>query len=157
MALTINVTNASSDQWTRSNWKCAAGISDTPGTVDDVVSTPSETLRKGSGFTKACAEMSMLEWIAQDALYISVGYTSDKDPSAVFAVRIGQNFQLFSMGKGVTFMYFKDGIWHDADQDSSQITWNFSKYVVTASPKLEHQEGAVDVLITDKLPNPKTP
>lgn len=147
--LKVTITNYSTAEWTRNNWVCETGTSGSLGSNDSILNTPSLSLEKDDGQTTACAEQIHLESISQDALWLQVGYIVNGGTDQ-FAVHLQQHFQEFSIGKGDTWQVFQNGVWVQKDEDSTPVTWTFDKYIVTATPTLQHQAASVEIIIKDK-------
>jgi hypothetical protein len=142
--ISITVTNVSHDAWTRNNWVCGAGEDPNVNWTDQVSDTPGETLMPLSGRTTAAASTEHLGVIAQDALYMTLGYASPSGDE--FAVSVMRRFHLFAIGAGDEWQTW-DGSWSDWNEDTSQKVWNFANYTVTATPTLTNETGAIDIVI----------
>lgn len=145
--ISIAVTNYSKLSWTRNNWVCGAGEDPNVNWTDQVSQTPSETLMALDGRTQAAGSTEHLGWIAQDALYMTLGYVSSAGDK--FAVSVMRRFHLFSVGPGDQWRTYDNGSWSGWTENTSPKTWTFATCKVVATPVLTNETGAIDVVISD--------
>jgi hypothetical protein len=137
-------------------WTAAAGTSDSVGNFDDVTDTPSETLEKTAGTTKASADSFVFGFLVHSTLYIQVGYKMEGHDDVSFAVSLNKRFQMFSIGKGPVWSYRSgSGGWTERGQSTAPVTLPFTvegaDIEVVITPTLDHTTGTLTVLIRNKI------
>lgn len=143
--LQISIHNYSSLRWSRNTWAVGAGKSEGANWTDEITQTPLETLDPHNGGTSAGAATVHLGFLAKDALWIRLGYTSG---DGTFTVELRQSFHLFGFGGQDQWCYW-DQEWHSVTTDTTPHKWTFATCQVLATPKLSDSTGMIDILISD--------
>ena len=129
----ITVVNLSSLAWDRDIWQVGAGESDKVNWTDEVTAVPAQTLAAHDGAATAAASTEHMGWFAQDALWMSLTYTS---AAGSFGVSVQQKFHMFGIGGQCLWQVWTGSDWGNWSTDASPYTWTFATAVVNSVPTL---------------------